>query len=147
MKQINIFCDGSSLGNPGPGGYCGILQYGENERIIQGGEKMTTNNRMELKAVNESLKCLKEPCKISIYSDSKYVCDGINLWLNAWVKKNFLKVKNPDLWKQYLILSGPHSVQAIWIKGHSGHIENERCDQIAKSEALKYKKDENGQTK
>ncbi|PAF43245.1 ribonuclease HI [Helicobacter sp. 11S02596-1] len=143
-KQIKLFCDGSSLGNPGPGGYCGILQYGENERIIRGGEKMTTNNRMELKAVNESLKCLKVPCEIAIYSDSKYVCDGIGVWLAGWVKKDFAKVKNPDLWQEYLALSAPHQIQTHWIKGHSGHIQNERCDKIAKEEALQYKKESNG---
>ncbi|PAF47511.1 ribonuclease HI [Helicobacter sp. 12S02634-8] len=139
MKSIEIFCDGSSLGNPGAGGYCAILRYGKYEKIISGGEFHTTNNRMELKAVNEALKSLKEPCAIDLYSDSKYVCDGIALWLEGWVKKDFLRVKNPDLWREFLSLSASHSVQTHWIKGHSGHHENERCDQIAKAEALKYK--------
>lgn len=139
MKEINLYCDGSSLGNPGPGGYCGILIYENNEKIIRGGEAYTTNNRMELKAVIESLKVLKQPCKINLYSDSKYVCEGINTWLNNWIKKNFLKVKNPDLWKEYLEVSKEHFVVSIWIKGHNGHFENERCDEIAKQEALKYK--------
>ncbi|PAF43348.1 ribonuclease HI [Helicobacter sp. 11S03491-1] len=139
MKQIKLFCDGSSLGNPGAGGYCGILQYGGIHKIVSGGEKITTNNRMELRAVIESLKCLKEPCKIELYSDSKYVCDGIMLWLKNWVKKNFLNIKNPDLWQEYLKFSKPHDIQAIWIKGHNGHAQNEKCDRIAKAEALKYK--------
>lgn len=140
MKSIKLFCDGSSLGNPGPGGYCGILRYGDKEKIIAGGEEMSTNNRMELKAVIESLKHLKEPCEIELYSDSKYVCDGIALWLKNWVKKNFDKVKNPDLWQEYLEVCKPHLIKTFWIKGHNGHIENERCDKIAKQWALKYKK-------
>lgn len=140
MKSIKLFCDGSSLGNPGPGGYCGILQYGDKEKIIAGGEEISTNNRMELKAVIESLKHLKEPCKIELYSDSKYVCDGISSWLENWVKKKFAMVKNPDLWQEYLQVCKPHQVKTFWIKGHNGHIENERCDQIAKQWALKYKK-------
>ncbi|PAF52387.1 ribonuclease HI [Helicobacter sp. 13S00477-4] len=143
MKLIKIFCDGSSLGNPGPGGYCAILQYQGNEKIISGGEGMSTNNRMELKAVIESLKCLKEPCKIHLYSDSKYVCDGIGIWLKDWIKKNFLNVKNIDLWQEYLAISKPHIIETYWVKGHNGHIENERCDSIAKAQALKYKKENN----
>lgn len=140
MKCIKLFCDGSSLGNPGPGGYCGILQYGDKEKIIAGGEEISTNNRMELKAVIESLKHLKEPCHIELYSDSKYVCDGISSWLENWVKKNFHMVKNRDLWQEYLQVCKPHQVKTFWIKGHNGHTENERCDQIAKQWALKYKK-------
>ncbi|NLU34975.1 ribonuclease HI [Wolinella succinogenes] len=139
MKRISLFCDGSSLGNPGPGGYCGILRYGEKERIIKGGERETTNNRMELKAVIESLKALKEPCVVELVSDSSYVVRGINEWLLGWVKKEFAKVKNPDLWREYLEVSKPHQVKAIWVRGHNGHEENERCDEIAKSEAQKQR--------
>ncbi|PAF54477.1 ribonuclease HI [Helicobacter sp. 13S00482-2] len=140
MKSVKLFCDGSSLGNPGAGGYCGILQYADKEKIIAGGEEVSTNNQMELKAVIESLKCLKQPCKIDLYSDSRYVCDGINSWLSNWIKKDFIKIKNPDLWREYVEVSKSHDVRAIWVKGHNGHIENERCDEIAKKWALKYKK-------
>ncbi|MGP1450086.1 MAG: ribonuclease HI [Wolinella sp.] len=139
MKKVTLFCDGSSLGNPGAGGYCGILRYGERERVISGGESETTNNRMELRAVIESLKVLKEPCAVEIFSDSSYVVRGINDWLGGWIKKDFVKVKNPDLWRDYIEVSRPHKVRAIWIRGHSGHTENERCDTIAKNEANKQK--------
>ncbi|MDO7252366.1 ribonuclease HI [Helicobacter cappadocius] len=145
MKSVKLFCDGSSLGNPGYGGYCGILQYADKEKIIAGGEENSTNNQMELKAVIESLKCLKEPCNVELYSDSKYVCDGISSWLDGWVKKDFDKIKNPDLWREYVRVSRCHHIKTIWVKGHNGHIENERCDKIAKEWALKYKKVSNGQ--
>lgn len=138
MKRISLFCDGSSLGNPGPGGYCGILKYKETEKIISGGERETTNNRMELRAVIESLKSLKEPCEVELVSDSSYVVKGIKEWLSTWVKKDFAKVKNPDLWREYLDVSSAHRVFPIWVRGHSGHEGNERCDAIAKLEAKKY---------
>ncbi len=140
MKHIYLFCDGSSLGNPGAGGYGTILRYKNTEKIISGGENPTTNNRMELRAVIEGLKALKEPCKVEIVSDSTYVVRGINEWLKGWVKKDFAKVKNPDLWRQYLEVSKPHQIKAFWVKGHQGHAENERCDMIAKNEAEKLKK-------
>lgn len=139
MKQISLFCDGSSLGNPGAGGYCGILHYKGSEKIVRGGEAMTTNNRMELRAVIESLKVLKEPCEVELVSDSSYVVKGINEWLAGWVKKEFAKVKNPDLWREYIEVAKPHKVRALWVKGHAGHAENERCDTIAKQEAESYK--------
>lgn len=139
MKQISLFCDGSSLGNPGAGGYCGILRYKGSEKIVRGGEAMTTNNRMELRAVIESLKVLKEPCEVELVSDSSYVVKGINEWLAGWVKKEFAKVKNPDLWREYIEVAKPHKVRAVWVKGHAGHAENERCDTIAKQEAESYK--------
>lgn len=139
MKQISLFCDGSSLGNPGAGGYCGILRYKGSEKIVRGGEAMTTNNRMELRAVIESLKVLKEPCEVELVSDSSYVVRGINEWLAGWVKKEFAKVKNPDLWREYIEVAKPHKVRAVWVKGHAGHAENERCDTIAKQEAESYK--------
>jgi len=139
MKKIEIFTDGSSLGNPGPGGWCAILRYKEKEKIISGGENYTTNNKMELTAVIEALKALKEPCEIELYSDSTYVLKGINEWLNNWIKKNFKNVKNPELWKEFLEISKPHKIHINWVKGHSGHKENEICDKIAKKEALKRK--------
>lgn len=139
MKQVTIFCDGSSLGNPGPGGYGVILRYGNREKELTGGDLMTTNNRMELMAVIEGLKALKEPCDVTIYSDSSYVVNGINEWLEGWVKRNFKKVKNPELWQSYIEVAKPHKIKAIWVKGHNGHPENERCDELARTTAEKFK--------
>jgi len=140
MKQVTIFCDGSSLGNPGPGGYGVILRYGNREKELTGGDPMTTNNRMELMAVIEGLKALKEPCDVTIYSDSSYVVNGINEWLEGWIKRNFKKVKNPELWQLYIEAAKPHKIKAIWVKGHNGHPENERCDELARTTAEKLKK-------
>jgi len=135
MKQVHLYSDGSSLGNPGFGGYCSILKFGNAEKVISGGQKLATNNQMELKAVIEGLKALKEPCDVTITSDSSYVVKGINEWLSGWIKKDFKKVKNPDLWKEYVEVSKPHRVKAVWVRGHNGHEENERCDDIARGEA------------
>ncbi|MDK9692613.1 MAG: ribonuclease HI [Sulfurimonas sp.] len=139
MKKITLFSDGSALGNPGPGGYAAILRYGDKEREICGGEIHTTNNRMELLGVVEGLRALREPCEVSIVSDSSYVVKGINEWLNDWVKRDFKKVKNPDLWMEYIKVAKPHRVNATWVRGHDGHPENERCDVLAKEEAQKMK--------
>lgn len=139
MKKITLYCDGSSLGNPGFGGWCAILKYKDNQKILKGGEKDTTNNRMELKAVIEGLKTIKGSCEVEIVSDSKYVCEGINTWLKNWILKDFKKVKNPDLWREFTELYKNHKIQATWIKGHNGHTENEECDRIAKDEASKLK--------
>lgn len=139
MKKITLFSDGSSLGNPGPGGFGTILRYGTVEKIIRGGEPHTTNNRMELRGVIEGLKALKEPCDVTVISDSSYVIKAINEWLEGWVKRNFAKVKNPDLWREYLEVSAPHTITGVWVRGHNGHDENEQCDIIAKEEAEKQK--------
>ena len=139
MKKIEIFTDGSSLGNPGPGGWCAILRYKDKEKILRGGENYTTNNRMELKAVIEALKALKSPCEIDLYSDSTYVLNAIEKWLENWIKKDFKNVKNEDLWREFLNLSKNHKINVNWVKGHSGHKENEICDKIAKEEAQKRK--------
>jgi ribonuclease HI len=143
VKKVTLFCDGSSLGNPGPGGYGVILRYKDKEKIISGGEANTTNNKMELKAVIEGLKALKQGCEVEIVSDSSYVVKGINEWLENWQKKEFKKVKNPELWKEYIKVSKPHKIKATWVRGDNGHIENERCDKIAKEEALKFKEENN----
>ncbi len=140
MKQVLLFSDGSSLGNPGPGGYCAILKYKENEKIVSGGEPETTNNRMELKAVIEGLKLLKEPCHVIITSDSSYVVKAINEWLKNWIRKDFKNVKNPDLWREYLEVARPHRIKAVWVRGHNGHLENEKCDKIARQEATTIQK-------
>jgi ribonuclease HI len=136
---VNLYSDGSSLGNPGAGGYCAILEYKGKERVVSGSEADTTNNRMELKAVIEGIKALKEPCEVHVTSDSSYVVKGINEWLAGWIKKDFKKVKNPDLWQEYIEVSKIHSVIATWVRGHNGHEENERCDTIARNEAEKIK--------
>ena len=135
LKKVYIYSDGSSLGNPGRGGYCAILKYKENKKIIKGAKENTTNNQMELLAVIKALEALKEPCEVEIVSDSSYVVKGINEWLKNWIKKDFKGVKNPDLWKRYMQASKPHKVNAIWVRGHNGHKENEECDKIAKEEA------------
>lgn len=143
MKSIFLFSDGSSLGNPGPGGYGTIIRYKDKEKIISGGEAYTTNNKMELKGVIEGLKALKEPCNVEIISDSSYVVKGINEWLVNWIKKDFKKVKNPELWLEYIEVSKSHEIKATWVKGHAGHEENERCDLLAKAEAEKFKGEKN----
>jgi len=139
LKKITLFSDGSALGNPGPGGYGAILRYGDKERIIRGGEAHTTNNRMELLGVIEGLRAIKEPCEVTVISDSSYVIKGINEWLQGWIKRNFAKVKNPDLWQEYIRVSEPHRIEGVWVRGHNGHSENEQCDQIAREEAEKFK--------
>lgn len=142
MKKINIYTDGSSLGNPGPGGYCAILEYQANgvlhTKTLSGGERHTTNNRMELKAAIEGLKALKNSCEVDIITDSKYVADAINGWLAGWIKKEFKNVKNPDLWAEYMEVAKGHKVRGVWVRGHNGHPQNEECDRIAKNEAQKY---------
>jgi ribonuclease HI len=143
VKKVTLFCDGSSLGNPGPGGYGIILRYGNKEKELSGGEADTTNNKMELKAVIEGLKALKEPCELEIVSDSSYVVKGINEWLPNWIKREFKKVKNPKLWQEYIKVSKPHKIKATWVRGHNGHKENERCDKLAKEQALKIKEGKN----
>ncbi len=144
MKKVSIYSDGSSLGNPGPGGWGTILRYGKHEKELSGGEGITTNNRMELRGVIEGLKALKEPCDVTVYSDSSYVVKAINEWLPAWIARDFKKVKNPELWREYLQVAKPHRVKAVWVKGHAGHPENERCDEMARSVAENYKEQSNG---
>ena len=144
MKQVTLFSDGSALGNPGPGGYGTILRYGDKERELSGGDVHTTNNRMELLGVIEGLRALKEPCEVEIVSDSSYVVKGINEWLANWVKRNFKKVKNPDLWREYLDVSAPHRIHATWVRGHDGHAENERCDTLARTVATRIKEEQHG---
>lgn len=144
MKKIFLYSDGSSLGNPGPGGWGTILKYGENEKELCGGEDNTTNNRMELLGVIKGLEALKEPCQVEIISDSSYVVKAINEWLKNWIKANFKRgtskeVKNIDLWERYIEVAKPHNIHAIWVKGHNGHEENERCDILARTFAERIK--------
>ena len=144
MKKIFLYSDGSSLGNPGPGGYGTLIKYKDNIKTLSGGAKNTTNNQMELLGVIEGLKALKEPCDVEIISDSKYVTQGINEWLKNWQKNGFKTaakkpVKNYELWQEYLSVSKKHNITASWVKGHAGHEENERCDILARTEAEKLK--------
>lgn len=139
MKKITLFSDGSALGNPGPGGYGTILRFGDKERSFVGGEAHTTNNRMELLGVIAGLQALKEACEVNVISDSSYVVKGINEWLKDWIKRDFKKVKNVDLWSAYMEASKEHKVHAVWVRGHNGHTENEQCDKLAKDEAQRQK--------
>lgn len=141
MKDVTIFTDGSCLGNPGPGGFAAILRYGKVEKTITGGFNPTTNNRMELTACLAALKALKEPCQVTLFTDSKYLADAIRQgWLQNWLKQGWRTaakkpVKNQDLWQALLPLLSKHQVQFTWIKAHDGHPENERCDLLAKEQA------------
>jgi ribonuclease HI len=136
-KIVEIYTDGSCRGNPGPGGYGAILKYGDKMKELSGCDARTTNNRMELMAVIEALKVLKRPCKVRVITDSNYVMKGMTEWLPGWIKRNWLSaqkkpVLNRDLWEHLLKLSTPHQIEWKWIKGHDGHLENERCDRLAK---------------
>ena len=136
MKRIEIYTDGACRGNPGPGGWGAILRYNGVEKDLHGGEPDTTNNRMELTAAIRAFEALTEPCQVEIYTDSTYVKDGITRWLEGWLKRdwrtaNKKPVKNQDLWKQLVAVVGQHDVDWHWVKGHSGHPENERADELA----------------
>ena len=133
MSQIHIYADGSSLGNPGPGGYGIVLMAGKHYKELSQGYRYTTNNRMELLSVIVALEQLKKPgYKLRIFSDSKYVVDSIEKkWVFGWVKKNFKGKKNADLWKRFLAIYPKHQVEFVWVKGHAGNKYNEVCDQLA----------------
>ena len=141
MKQVIIYTDGACLGNPGPGGWCAIATYNGKEKLFCGNEENTTNNRMELISVIEGLKALKEPCNAEIVSDSKYVTEAFNRnWIYSWQTKGWRKadgkpVKNQELWEELLALSNSHKVKFTHIKGHNGHIFNEKCDSAAREQA------------
>ena len=131
--MILLYTDGAAKGNPGPGGYGAILRYGNKEKELSEGFRMTTNNRMELLAVIVGLEAIKKPgWKVKVVSDSKYVVDAVTKkWLDGWVKKDFKGKKNRDLWERYLRAAEAHEVVFEWVKGHAGHPENERCDRLA----------------
>lgn len=145
---VNIYTDGACSGNPGPGGWGTILRYGKNEKVLSGGEESTTNNRMELTAVIEGLKALKKSCRVEIVTDSKYVSDGMTLgWAQSWRNNGWRKADkkpalNSDLWEKLLDEAAKHECTFIWIKGHNGHPENERCDALAVGEYQKFLKEE-----
>ena len=144
MKRVQVYTDGACSGNPGPGGWGAVLRYNGVEKELSGGERETTNNRMELCAVIFALEALKEPCEVELYSDSQYVCNALTLgWAKKWRAQGWMRNKkdkalNPDLWERLLNLCEKHEVEVNWVKGHAGHPENERCDRLAVAAAQKY---------
>ena len=144
LKRVELFTDGACSGNPGPGGWGLVLRFKEHEKNLSGGAENTTNNRMELTAVIEGLSLLKEPCIVELYTDSKYVADGIGKgWAESWRRNGWKKADkklalNTDLWEKLLNLCSIHTLNIHWIKGHAGHKENELCDRMAVAEAKKY---------
>ena len=138
MKEVQLYTDGACRGNPGRGGWGAILVYGKYEKEMSGGERETTNNRMELLAAISGLEALKEPCHVTLYSDSKYVVDAfLEGWVDSWRAKGWRRgkdeLKNPDLWQRLYDLTKRHEVEFVWVKGHDGHAYNERCDTLATS--------------
>jgi len=136
-KQVEIFTDGACSGNPGPGGWGALLRYNGREKELSGGAAHTTNNRMEMMAAICALEALSRNCRVRLSTDSKYLCDGITRWLPGWRQRgwktaNRQPVKNVDLWQRLEALAAGHDVEWVWVKGHSGHVENERVDQLAR---------------
>ncbi len=143
LQSFTLFTDGACLGNPGPGGWAYILRNEDSEVECSGGESNTTNQRMELTAVLRALEVLQEPCQVTIYSDSQYVIKGLTEWMDGWITRGWRNaskkpVANQDLWKLLDKLREKHTLTTHWVKGHSGHCENERCDEMASNEAAKY---------
>jgi len=145
MKDIFLFCDGACSGNPGPGGWGTVLRCGPHERELSGGAAESTNNRMELTALLEGLRALKVPCHVTVTTDSEYVANGLNKgWAEKWRRNNWIKsdkkpALNADLWAALLEETARHEVTVRWVRGHSGHPENERCDRLAVEQTQKYK--------
>jgi ribonuclease HI len=143
MKRVEIFTDGACKGNPGPGGWAALLRLGAHEKELSGGEADTTNNRMELTAAIRGLEALTEPCQVQLYSDSRYVLDGITKWVDGWQRRGWINaskkpVRNADLWHDLIEAAARHQVQWHWVRGHSGHPENERVDALACVEAERF---------
>ncbi len=145
QKKVQIFTDGACSGNPGPGGWGAILRYGAHEKELSGGACETTNNRMELTAVIAALEALKEPCSVTLTTDSRYVADGVAKgWAAGWRSRGWKKADgkpalNPDLWERLLTLLEKHKVEIVWVRGHAGHPENERCDRLAVAETERHR--------
>ncbi|NLM84252.1 MAG: ribonuclease HI [Clostridiales bacterium] len=143
MKHVTIYTDGACSGNPGPGGWGAILMYGKYKKEISGGERLTTNNRMELISVISALEQLKEPCKVSLYTDSQYIVRAVREgWLKSWKARGWKRkegeLKNPDLWQRLAELLERHDVEFIWVKGHAENAYNNRCDELAVMERQKF---------
>lgn len=137
-KQVDLFTDGACSGNPGPGGWGALLRYGAHEKELGGGAQDTTNNRMEMTAVVEGLRALSQPCRVTLHTDSKYVMDGVTKYMHNWKRNGWRtadkkEVKNRDLWEEIDTQLQKHDVKWIWVKGHAGHVENERVDAIARA--------------
>ena len=144
QPDVEMFTDGACSGNPGPGGWGAILRMGDREKELSGGEPATTNNRMELMGVISGLEALKRPCKIRLHTDSKYVLDGATKWIHGWKKNGWRTadkkpVKNVELWQRLDAARAHHKIDWIWVKGHSGHAENERADELARLEVEKLR--------
>ena len=145
MKTVTLYTDGACSGNPGPGGWGAILEYMGHEKEMSGGEESTTNNRMELTAVIRGLQALKEPCIVELYSDSKYVIDGLQKgWAESWRRRGWIKsdkkpALNPDLWGQLLDLTEKHTLHYHWVKGHAENEKNNRCDELAVAQWKRFK--------
>ena len=142
--EVEIFTDGACSGNPGPGGWGAILRFGSRERELSGGDPATTNNRMELMAAIAALEALKRPCRVRLFTDSNYVRDGVTKWIHGWKRNGWRTsdkkpVKNVELWQRLDVARLPHHIDWIWIKGHSGHPENERADRLARREVEKIR--------
>ncbi|MDP4823387.1 MAG: ribonuclease HI [Aestuariivirgaceae bacterium] len=145
MKEVEIFTDGACSGNPGPGGWGAILRYGDTEKELSGGEDHTTNNRMELMAAIAALEALKTPCKVILNTDSNYLKDGITKWIKNWKRNGWRTaskdpVKNAELWQRLEVALGTHEIHWKWVKGHAGHTENERADELARMGMAPFKK-------
>lgn len=140
MSVVQLFTDGACLGNPGPGGWAALLRLGSREREVSGGEAHTTNNRMELFAVISGLEALRKPCKVEVTTDSQYVMRGVTEWMPRWIARGWRTaggdpVKNRDLWERLAEALKPHQVEWHWVRGHAGHAENERVDELARNAA------------
>ena len=141
MKKIDIFTDGACKGNPGPGGWGAILRMGQHEKELSGSDPSTTNNRMEMTAAIRALTALTEPCDVTLFTDSRYVIDGITKWVNGWKRNGWVNsskqpVRNADLWHDLIEAANRHTIQWEWVRGHNGHPENERADKLASDAAL-----------
>ena len=139
--RVEIFTDGACKGNPGPGGWGAVIRWGEREREMSGGERLTTNNRMELLEAIRALEALKRPCEVVLHTDSIYVRDGIDKWIHGWRRNGWKTaarkpVKNAELWQELLAAAAPHKIEWRWVKGHAGHPENERADKLACDAAM-----------
>jgi ribonuclease HI len=144
--SVEIYCDGACSGNPGPGGYGAILRYGGHEKELSGGKQETTNNRMELTGAILALESLTRPCRVTVTTDSQYLVKGMTEWIGGWVKKGWKNSKkepvlNRDLWERLLTQAGIHQVNWVWVRGHNGHPENERCDELARQAIEKVKRE------